>query len=65
MSFNTFKARIAAIAERANETILGFSQDEHGRYIARFSDNTRIIANATSSKVTVLFGSGHQAMATL
>lgn len=36
---------------------------ERGRFLARCQDGTTIIGNPSSLKVTVRFGSGHQAMA--
>lgn len=62
MSYQVFVDKVNAIARRTGDSARFFIDDKE-RYIAQFPNNTRIIANATSSRVTVLFGSGHQAMA--
>ncbi len=67
MSFNQFTSRVFAIAKRAGENVdVRISRDDDkGRFIARFPDNTTIIAHESSARVTVKFGSGHVAMATI
>lgn len=65
MSLDYFKSSVTALAER-NGLSVDFSTDEDtGKHIAKCSDGTTIIGNPTSSKVTVKWGSGHTAMATI
>ena len=65
MSYQDFQRKVSAIARRSGVEV-GFKNDtESGKFIAVFPDKTRIIARESSSKVTVLFGSGHQAMAAI
>lgn len=65
MSFEAFKARVKRILSKVNMSAI-FTQDEYnGKYIAICNDGTQIIGNSVSMKVTVKFGSGHQAMAAI
>lgn len=67
MAYEVFQKRIKALIKRAGGGIsVRFSNDaDKGKYIANCSDGTTIVGNASSLKVTVLYGSGHQAMATI
>lgn len=67
MSYEVFQRRVNALIDRAGGGIkVRFSEDdEKGRYFAKCSDGTTIIGNPSSIKVTVRFGSGHQAMANI
>ncbi len=67
MSFDSFKQKVTALIVRAGGDIgVRFSNDtEKGRFSANCSDGTTIIGSPSSLKVTVRFGSGHQAMATI
>lgn len=65
MSYEVFQTRVKCLLSRVNMTAL-FTQDEYnGKYIAICDDGTQIIGNSVSMKVTVKFGSGHQAMAAI
>lgn len=67
MSFDSFKQKVTALIHRAGGDIgVRFNNDtDKGRYFANCSDGTTIIGCPSSLKVTVRFGSGHQAMATI
>lgn len=67
MSFDSFKQRVTALIDRAGGGIsVRFNNDtEKGRFFANCSDGTTIIGHSSSLKITVRFGSGHQAMATI
>ena len=67
MSYEVFKRKVNALINRADAGIkVRFHHDaEHGRFFAKFSDGTTIIGNSSAMKVTVRFGSGHQAMAAI
>lgn len=67
MSFETFIQKVSALIARVNDgTTVRFHHDEEkGRYYANCSDGTTIIGNSSALKVTVRFGSGHQAMAAI
>ncbi len=65
MSYAVFCRKIGDLVKRSgfSVTVRLRKDADDGRYIARFSDGTTIIGNGISKKVTVRFGSGHQAMA--
>lgn len=67
MNYERFKARVNTLIARAGGGIsVRFSRDpDKGRFFANCSDGTTIVGNQSSLKVTVKFGSGHQAMATI
>jgi len=67
MSYEVFRRRVNALIVRAGGGIkVRFSEDtEKGKFFANCSDGTTIIGNPSSLKVTVQYGSGHQAMATI
>lgn len=65
MSFDIFRTKVNALIQKAGGGIsVRFANDtEKGRFSAHCSDGTTITSNPSSHKITVLFGSGHQAMA--
>ena len=67
MAYEVFKNKIKSLIERAGGGIsVRFSNDtENGRFFANCSDGTLIIGNPSSLKVTVRYGSGHQALAVI
>lgn len=67
MSYKDFQNRVNALIKRAGGGIdVGFSNDtEKGIYYATCSDDTVIVGNSQNLKVTVNFGSGHKALATI
>lgn len=67
MSYEVFKRRVNALINRAGGGInVRFSNDtDEGRFFANCSDGTTIIGCSSGLKVTVRYGSGHQAMATI
>lgn len=67
MSYDLFKNKVAALIRRSGEyTKVCFSTDhDTGKHRARFPDGTIIVGNSICHKVTVLWGSGHQAIATI
>ena len=67
MAFEVFKERVNALINRAGGDIdVMFSTDtEKGKHLAKCSDGTTIIGSARNLNVTVNWGSGHQAMATI
>lgn len=64
MTYKLFQKKINTIVKRADAHIkVRFSEDsEKGRFFADCSDGTRITGCSRISKITVRFGSGHQAM---
>lgn len=67
MSYEVFKRRVNALIDHAGGGIeVCFNNDtENGRFFANCSDGTTIIGRPSSLKVTVRYGSGHQAMAAI
>ena len=65
MAYEVFQNRVKALIKRAGGNIsVRFSHDtEKGKFFANCSDGTTIIGCPSSIKVTVRFGSGHQALA--
>lgn len=64
MSYDVFQRKVNALIVKAGGKItVKFSHDaDKGKFFANCSDGTTIIGNQSSLKVTVRFGSGHQAM---
>ena len=67
MTYSEFVGFALGIIEKADSSMRirlksCVNDREIGRYSARFSDGTEIIARPGTTKVTVRFGSGHQAM---
>ncbi len=67
MSYEVFQRRVNALINRAGGGIMvRFNNDtDKGKFFANCSDGTTIIGRPSSLKVTVRYGSGHQAMATI
>lgn len=67
MSYEVFKRKVNALIARAGGRItVRFSTDaEAGKHYADCSDGTTIAGNLSCLKVTVRYGSGHQAMAAI
>lgn len=65
MSFEVFQKSINDIIHKAGGGISADFRTEDGKHTARLSDGTTITGNLSSLKVSVKWGSGHQAMATL
>lgn len=67
MGYEVFRRRVNALIERAGGGIdVDFYEDtDKGRFLANCSDGTTIVGIPSSLKVTVKFGSGHQAMAAI
>lgn len=67
MSFEVFKNKIISLIDRAGGGILvDFSTDqENGRHIACCSDGTKIVGNSVCARLSVQWGSGHRAFATI
>lgn len=60
MSKQFFKKHAESIAEKAGDTVMALSVDGD-KYIALFLSGSKLIANSVTNKVTVRWGSGHQA----
>ena len=67
MSYQAFQVKVNALIARAGGgiSVRFFNDTDKGRFFANFSDGTVIVGNPSSLKVTVKYGSGHQAMATI
>lgn len=67
MSYEVFRRKVNALISRTGGNIsVRFHNDaDKGRFFANCSDGTTIIGNPSSLKVTVRYGSGHQAMAAI
>jgi hypothetical protein len=67
MGYDDFQKGIANLIQRAggNIRVRFFNDTEKGKYIAKFSDGTTVVGRPSSLKVTVSYGSGHQAMTTI
>ena len=65
MNYEGFMSKVVDIVVRAGGGLnVRFSNDrEHGKFLALVSDGTMIIGRPNCLKITVRFGSGHQAMA--
>lgn len=67
MSYEVFERKVNALIQKAGGDIaVRFHNDtDKGKFFANCSDGTTIIGNRDSLKVTVQFGSKHQAMAAI
>ena len=65
MSYESFKARVTALIKRTGLTVRFSYDEETGKHCAICSDGTTITGCPSSLKVTVKWGSGHTAMATI
>lgn len=67
MSYEVFRRKVNALVVRAGGgiTVRFHNDTEKGRFFANCSDGTTIIGNPASLKVSVRFGSGHQAVAAI
>lgn len=65
MSYETFQAKVRALAKAAGIKVDFHHDTEKGKYYGNCADGTTIIGNPISLKVTVRYGSGHQMMATI
>lgn len=67
MSYEVFRRKVNALIAKAGGGIsVRFSTDtDKGKHYAYCSNGTTIIGNLSCLKVTVHWGSGHQAMATI
>lgn len=67
MSYECFKAKVRTLLGRIGQgSSVQFSNDEEkGKFFAKCSDGITIIGHPASLKVTVKWGSGHTAMATI
>jgi len=67
MSYEVFERKVNALIVKAGGKVkVRFHRDtDKGQFFANCSDGTTIIGNESSLKVTVRFGSGHQAMASI
>lgn len=63
MSYERFKAHINGLIAKAGGGITARFNQVNGKFFANCSDGTVITGNSRSLKLTVQFGSGHQAMA--
>ena len=66
MSYKSFMARVSAYLTAAGEpaeSVIFSHDDEKGRHVALCPGGIRIIGNTTSTKITVKWGHGHQAIA--
>ncbi len=65
MTFEVFQDRVLKLLAKVGGNFKVAFQSEDGRHYARVSDGTTIIGNSDRLKVTVKWGSGHTAMATI
>lgn len=65
MKYNEFKSKVSKLAKKTGMNVRFKNDGDAGKFYANFTDGTTIIARSGSSKVTVRYGSGHQAMTTL
>ena len=67
MSYEMFQTKVWRLVFKAGGgfTVRFINDTDAGRFIARFSDGTIIVAVPSSTKVTVRYGAGHTAMATI
>ena len=67
MSYESFKAKVNTLIRRSGQNVsVRFSADnEKGKLYANLSDGTTITGCPCSLKITVKWGSGHTAMATI
>lgn len=63
MSFKSFQWHVRDFLSKSGEDIaVVFHECDNNKYAAVFADGTRITGRPSSNTLTVLFGSGHQAM---
>jgi hypothetical protein len=65
MSFEMFCERVTAVFGISGELGTVTFRRSDGKHIARFSCGAKIVGNTVSRRVSVNWGSGHTAMATL
>lgn len=67
LTYEGFQIKVTALVGRAGGdiSVRFFNDTDNGKFFANCSDGTTIIGNSSSVKVTVRFGSGHQAMTEL
>lgn len=66
MSYDAFKRKVNALIARVGGITVNFKEDpEKGKFFANCSDGTTIIGNSAILKVTIKWGSGHTATATI
>lgn len=65
MTFDKFMSTVLRIAQRVGVSVDFSSDPDKGTHIARCSDGTVITGNPSSIQVTVMWGSGHTAMAVI
>lgn len=58
MSYENFQSRVNALIARVGGITADFSHED-GKHIAVCSDGTKIVGNAISTSVKVIWGSGH------
>ena len=63
MTYETFKRKISIIASTVGQIPVFVHDVEKGLYKALFDDKTQITGNGKSKKISVIWGSGHTAMA--
>lgn len=61
MSFQSFRRIVDSIVRESGEEVEPKITNEDGRYVASFSDGTRITSNSQSHRLCVEWGSGHKA----
>ena len=64
MAYKDFCARVRALASRAGDFPVVF-RHEDGKHIAVISDDVTITGSTVSQRVTIRWGSGHMAMASI
>ena len=67
MSYEVFQSKVNALIKKCGKGLsVAFSTDtEIGKHFAKVSDGTEIVGNSGNLKVTVKWGSGHTAMASI
>ena len=67
MSYEAFQQKVNALIRRSGAGVnVRFHHDsEKGKHYANCSDGTTIVGNAINLKVTVKWGSGHKAIASI
>ena len=65
MTYEVFQKKVLSLLAKSGiDTKVRFHDDhDKGRFFANCAEGVTIIGNPSSLKVTVRFGSGHQAMA--
>lgn len=67
MNFETFINKVNAVitASKENVKVKFFNDTENGKYTAKLNNGMTIVGNTVSDYVTVKWGSGHIAKATI